>query len=154
MPDPAAIDAAMKAMNAMPIEEGKDNIVGYALSGDQVTDANIRQALIALGGAKKMSVTNGRVTNAAFNALAGLKDLQELDLTAVKMTEVDLQALSALPILEKLRLNSTGLTDAGLKELAEFKRLKELKVEKEQVSDAAVEELRKALPECKLEVSK
>jgi hypothetical protein len=152
--DPAAIDAAMKAMNPTDITEGKNNVVGYNLSGDQVTDRLFRQAWLAFNGMKHLTFTNCPITNETFKDLARITSLEQLEFTAVKVSDVDLKDLSALPTLEKLRLNSTGLAEAGLKELAAFKHLKELKFEKENVADAAVDELKKALPECKVEVTK
>jgi hypothetical protein len=152
--DPAAIDAAMRTMNPTPINDDKQNTIGYTLSGDKVNDQLFKQALIAFTGASQLSFNNTPITNATFKELAKLNNLQELDFTSVKISDADLKDLSAMLSLEKLKLYATGLTDAGAKELAAFIHLKVLKIEKERLSDAAVEELKKALPNCKVDVTK
>jgi hypothetical protein len=153
-PNPQAFAAAMEKMKPKAIEDEGKNVVGYALSGDQVTNENLHDVLPAFFGVKHLSFSNTPIGSPAFKDLGKTFSLQELDFASVKIAASDFVDLSGLPVLEKLELKDTGLTDAGLHELAAFKHLKELKVEKADVSDAAVAELQKELPDCKITVMK
>jgi Leucine-rich repeat (LRR) protein len=154
MPDPIAMKTAFDTLKPTPLTDDKGEAIGFALTGPQVTDENILIIQPALNQMKRISFTNAAITNGTFKALGKLSNLEELDFASTKVTAEDLSELSALPQLAKLEFVSTGLTDSALKVLPTFNHLKELKIAKEDVCDASVDELKKALPNCKVDVTK
>lgn len=91
-----------------------------------------------------------RSSDAVFEQLKDLGQLQSLDLEGSQVTDAGLEHLKGLGQLQVLTLFNTNVTDAGLEHLKGLGQLQVLNLFMTKVTDTGVKKLQQALPNCKI----
>lgn len=90
----------------------------------------------------KLEFRNAGLRDEQVQGLAGLHSLRSLDLTQNdQVTDAAMEAIAGLRSLETLTLNSTAVTDAGISSLAGHSSLQRVSLLRTAVTDAALESL-------------
>ena len=157
--------------------KGMTNLRKLDLKFTDVTDAG----LVHLKGLTKLQTLNlygTKITDAGLEHLKGLTGLQTLNLGGTKITDAGMvhlkglqltslvipndaktdlglkHYLAALETHTRISLENWRITDAGLVHLKGLTKLKTLYLNDTQVTDPGVAELQKALPKCRIQLSR
>jgi len=109
-------------------------VITVTLNGDAITDAFFER-LKVLDDLETLVLGPSRVTEAGLTHLKGLRHLRELYVTRAPVSDAFLNRLQELPQLEKLSLRNNQLGDASLKQLKALLHLKELSLSGNPIHD-------------------
>lgn len=151
----AEISAKMQALNAslMPLAQDTEQLrLGVINAADKFGDKEL--ALLAPIATQILWVdlSRSQVTDAAFDTLAKMTNLERLHLENTKITDAGIAKLGALSNLEYLNLYGTKTTDGGIAKLASAKGLKKLYVWETGVTQAGAKALEGQVPGLKVNV--
>jgi hypothetical protein len=96
------------------------------------------QAVVGLEQVERLRLSSGKITDEDLRHLAVMPQLKEVDLREASVTDAGLAHLAGLTNLEVLRLYEASVTDAGLAHLSGLRRLKVLSLPYTDVTDAGL----------------
>jgi len=123
------------------------------LIGTQVTDVGLGH-LKGLTHLELLSLNQTRIGDHGLEHLKGLTELWVLNLGDTQITDAGLEHLKGLKHLQYLDLAGTRVTAAGLGHLKALTQLKGVQFRRAQVTDEDVRRLQRALPNCKITISR
>jgi uncharacterized protein (TIGR02996 family) len=110
--------------------------------GARPDDEAVR-AVAQLPQVRRLSLVEGRITDAGLEHLRPLKELKALFLSSTSIGDDGADRLRSFPHLEELGLQQTQITDEGLKAVSGLSKLRALDLSYTQITDAGLKSLRK-----------
>ncbi len=127
-------DATLKRLR----ELGTLHLLNVARYRDSDQDDNSKEALTA----RRIDLSDRRVTDAGLKELAGYLDYTILDLAKSSITDSGLAALQGHLGLKELDLSDTAISDAGLEHVAGLSKLQSLQLNNTRVTDSGLKALK------------
>lgn len=145
----AEISAKVKALNAslMPLAQDTELLrLSVINATDKFGDKEVAMLAPIAQHILWMDLARSKVTDASFETLAKMTNLERLHLENTKITDEGLAKLGSLQKLHYLNLYDTKVTDAGIAKLATAKGLKKLFVWQTGVTKAGAKALEGQIP--------
>lgn len=151
----AEITAKMQALNAslMPLAQDTEQLrLGVVNAADKFGDKELALLAPIAQHVVWVDLARSQITDAAFDTLSKMANLERLHLENTKVSDAGLAKLGALPNLEYLNLYGTKTTDGGIARLSTAKGLKKLFVWQTGVTQNGAKALEAQVPGLKVNV--